>query len=99
MSIIQAFLGNNKIILLDEATASLDTLSRRYVCKAIKDLRNGRTIIVTTHYMDEADYMGDVIGIMSQGKLVVEGSPIKLKNEFSEGYELTIIKVSLQFED
>lgn len=42
-------MGNNKIILLDEATASLDTVSRRLVCKAIKDLRNGRTIVVTTH--------------------------------------------------
>lgn len=49
--------------------------------------------------MDEAEYLGDVIGILSAGKLLVEGSGIKLKNEFGEGYELTIIKVTLEFDN
>ena len=56
--------------------------------------KNGRIIILSTHNMDEADYLGDRIGIMSSGGLVTQGSSMFLKNKFGVGYILNIIKES-----
>lgn len=51
-----------------------------------------RIILLTTHYMDEADILGDRIGIMSHGKITALGSSIFLKSKFGVGYNLTIVK-------
>ena len=87
-----AFIGNSKIILLDEPTAGLDTYARRLLWKMIKKYKKDRLIILTTHHMDEADYLGDRIGIMNNGELITCGSSLFLKNIFGSGYELTIVK-------
>lgn len=60
----------------------------------MKMYKNGRIIILSTHNMDEADYLGDRIGIMSSGGLVTQGSSMFLKNKFGVGYILNIIKES-----
>ena len=52
----------------------------------LKAYRNGRVIVLTTHYMDEADVLGDRIGIMNQGKIVTIGSSLFLKKRFGVGY-------------
>ena len=54
--------------------------------------KKNRIIILTTHFMDEADYLGDRIGIMGEGKLICCGSPSFLKNRFGGSYNLTIEK-------
>jgi ATP-binding cassette subfamily A (ABC1) protein 3 len=87
-----AFIGDSKLVFLDEPTSGMDTSARRYVWTLLKNLKQDRIIILTTHFMDEADYLGDRIGIMSAGKLVCCGSPGWLKNRYGEGYTLTIIK-------
>lgn len=69
----------------------------------MREYKKGRIILLTTHYMDEADILGDRIGIMCRGKLTCLGSSLFLKNRFGVGYNLNIIKSSsaknLKFED
>lgn len=52
----------------------------------------GRIIVLTTHYMDEADYLGDRIAIMAKGRLKCFGSPMYLKNLYGVGYTLTVAR-------
>ena len=54
--------------------------------------KRGRIVILTTHYMDEADVLGDRIGIMAKGQLMCLGSSLFLKNRFGAGYRLTLVK-------
>lgn len=70
----------------------MDVSSRRTLWDMVKRQKPGRIIILTTHYMDEADILGDRIGIMAKGKLVCLGSSLFLKNRFGVGYNLTIEK-------
>jgi ATP-binding cassette, subfamily A (ABC1), member 3 len=72
----------------------MDASARRYIWDLLKSYKNDRVIILTTHFMDEADYLGDRIGIMGEGRLICSGSSIFLKNRFGVGYSLTISKVS-----
>lgn len=58
----------------------------------LEEYKKGRIILLTTHYMDEADILGDRIGIMSKGKLNSLGSSLFLKNRFGVGYHLNLIK-------
>ncbi|KAN0050678.1 hypothetical protein ACTA71_003823 [Dictyostelium dimigraforme] len=94
-----AFIGpNSNILFLDEVTSGLDPLSRSEVQDFIISKKKGRTIILSTHYMDEADLLGDTISIIAHGKLKCNGSPLFLKNRFGVGYLLTITKKSGEFE-
>ena len=60
-----AFAGGAKVIILDEPTAGLDLCSRRHIWEILKNYKNDRIILLTTQYMDEADYLGDRIGIIA----------------------------------
>jgi ATP-binding cassette subfamily A (ABC1) protein 3 len=60
-------IGNSKIVMLDEPSSGMDTTSRRKLWDMLKKNKNGKIIILTTHYMDEADILGDRIGIMAEG--------------------------------
>lgn len=55
----------------------------------------GRTILLSTHHMDEADLLGDRIAIISHGKLKCCGSPLFLKSTYGDGYKLTVVKKQL----
>ena len=78
-----------KLLLLDEPTAGMDAQARRKVWELIENEKANRTIILTTHLMDEADYLGDRIAIMGNGKLICCGSSVFLKNKFGVGYHMT----------
>ena len=58
----------------------------------LKNYKTERIVILTTHFMDEADYLGDRIGIMGEGELKCCGSSLFLKNRFGVGYNLVIVK-------
>lgn len=58
----------------------------------LKNYTKDRIIILTTHFMDEADFLGDRVGIMGDGVLKCCGSPFFLKNKFGVGYNLVIVK-------
>ena len=62
----------------------------------LREYKRDRIVLLTTHYMDEADILGDRIGIMSAGKLTCLGSSIFLKQKFGMGYNLTLVKDSTE---
>lgn len=92
LSVAMAFAGGSKVIILDEPTSGMDTSARRYIWEMLKNYRNDRIILLTTHFMDEADYLGDRIAIMSGGKLITCGSNVFLKNKYGVGYNITFVK-------
>jgi len=77
----------------------MDLSARRRLWNMLKNYKQARIIILTTHYMDEADILGDRVGIMNEGELVCLGTPLFLKNRFGEGYTLTVIKKALLAEE
>lgn len=87
-----AFSGKSQVILLDEPTSGMDTSARRYIWEMLKSYRSGRIILLTTHFMDEADYLGDRIAIMANGKLAALGSNVYLKNKYGVGYNIAFVK-------
>lgn len=62
-------IGDSKVVMLDEPSSGMDTATRRKLWEMLKKNKNGKIIILTTHYMDEADVLADRIAIMSEGKI------------------------------
>ncbi len=76
LMIIRSMMHRPKVLFLDEPTVGLDPSIRRDIWDLLKTLKtDGLTIIMTTHYIEEADQLCDIIGMMGQGKLIEEGSP------------------------
>lgn len=96
LSVAIALCGNSKLVMLDEPTAGMDIGARRALWDMLKSYRSNRIIILTTHYMDEADVLGDRIGIMADGKLLCLGSSLFLKNRYGAGYKLSFAKKTQQ---
>lgn len=94
LSVAIALIGGSKFVLLDEPTSGMDLSSRRKLWDMLKNYKNDRIIILTTHYMDEADILGDRIGIMADGRVICLGSSLFLKNRFGVGYNLTMAKLN-----
>ncbi|CAM9266917.1 unnamed protein product [Choristocarpus tenellus] len=92
LSVAIAFIGGSKVIFLDEPTSGMDPHSRRFTWDVIRKQKEGRVIVLTTHFMDEADLLGDRIAIMSSGELRCCGSSLFLKSHYGVGYNLTIVK-------
>lgn len=92
LSVAIALIGDAKVIMLDEPTSGMDTSTRRRFWEIVKQFKEGRIIILTTHYMDEADILGDRICIMAEGSVQCCGSSLFLKNRFGVGYNLVLAK-------
>ncbi|KAL1772572.1 retinal-specific ATP-binding cassette transporter [Sigmodon hispidus] len=92
LSVAIAFVGDSKVVVLDEPTSGVDPYSRRSIWDLLLKYRSGRTIIMSTHHMDEADLLGDRIAIISQGRLYCYGTPLFLKNCFGTGFYLTLVR-------
>ncbi|CAH4032669.1 unnamed protein product [Pieris brassicae] len=92
LSVGAAMCGSSRVVLLDEPTSGLDPAARRSLWDLLQKEKKGRTIILTTHFMDEADVLGDRIAIMSGGKLQCVGTPYFLKKHYGIGYKMTIVK-------
>jgi len=89
-----AFIGGSKVVFLDEPTSGMDPYSRRSTWDLLRNAKKGRVIVLTTHFMDEADLLGDRIAIMSEGRLRCVGSSLFLKAKYGVGYNLTLVKAS-----
>ncbi|XP_038212274.1 ATP-binding cassette sub-family A member 3-like [Zerene cesonia] len=87
-----ALSGGARVVLLDEPTSGMDPASRRALWDLLEKEKKGRSMILTTHFMDEADYLGDRVAIMSSGSLQCMGSPYFLKNYYGVGYTLVVVK-------
>eukprot|EP01036_Dinobryon_divergens_P035789 gene35789-46440_t len=92
LSVAIAFIGDSRVVFLDEPTSGMDPYSRRFTWNVIRQHREGRTVVLTTHFMDEADLLGDRIAIMGDGKLRCCGSSLFLKQKFGVGYSMTLEK-------
>ena len=94
VSIAISLINSPKILFLDEPTLGLDVLARKELWKVINELKGNITIILTTHYMEEAESLSDRIGIMSNGNLVDIGTPKELiKKTKSKNIEDAFVKI------
>ncbi|MHA2387014.1 MAG: ABC transporter ATP-binding protein [Candidatus Thorarchaeota archaeon] len=96
VSTVMALISDPRVALLDEPTVAMDPVSRRAVWEFIRELKsNGKAIILTTHYMEEAEELCDRVGIIDQGKLIALGSPTELMEKHNaENLEEVFIKLT-----
>ncbi len=79
LGLAMAIVGRPEVIFVDEPTAGMDPAVRRTVWELLEELRgDGVTVVLTTHYMEEAERLADLIHIIDHGRLVASGSPIEL---------------------
>ena len=81
VSIAMALISQPEILFLDEPTLGLDVIARHDLWDAIRELKGKVTVILTTHYMEEAEALSDRIGIMKEGRLLAEGTAEELKQK------------------
>ncbi len=77
-----ALVGGSGVVILDEPTSGMDPYARRATWDLLIKHKQNRTILLTTHFMDEADLLGDRIAIMADGRLKCSGSSLFLKSRF-----------------
>ena len=96
LEIARGLLNEPNVLFLDEPTVGLDTQTRRHILEYIKKLNEKYklTVLLTTHYIEEADYLCDRVAIIDHGKIVVCDTPQKLK----EGLHGDIIKITMKTE-
>ena len=96
VSLAMALISDPQILFLDEPTLGLDVIARQDLWDAIRALKGNITIILTTHYMEEAEALSDRIGILKEGRLLAVGTPEELKqkagtDDFEKAF-VTIVK-------
>ncbi len=96
VSTVMALISDPRVALLDEPTVAMDPVSRRAVWDFIRELKsNGKAIILTTHYMEEAEELCDRVGIIDKGKLIALGNPRELMEQHNaEDLEEVFIKLT-----
>jgi ABC-2 type transport system ATP-binding protein len=82
LSIAMAMIHDPSILFLDEPTVGLDPQARRATWEHIAQLKGRKTILLTTHYMEEADFLSDRVAIIDEGRIVAMGAPRQLKANF-----------------
>jgi len=84
LSIAMALVSDPQVLFLDEPTLGLDPQARRAIWEYIAEFKGKKTILLTTHYMEEADFLSDRIGVIDEGKVVALGTSQKLKTNIFE---------------
>ena len=90
LCILFSFLVDSKIVVLDEPTSGVDVNSKKDVWNLIKELKEERIVILTTHSLNEAEVLGDKIGIMKNGKLECEGDSVSLRGKYNYGINICL---------
>ena len=90
VSLAIAMIGEPLVVFLDEPTTGLDPETKRAMWSLVDVFKRGRSIVLTTHSMEEADALCGRIGIMAHGKLKCLGSSLHLKHKFGDGYKMEI---------
>ena len=94
LSIAMALICEPKVLFLDEPTLGLDVISRSELWSYIKKIKDRLTIVLTTHYMEEAEKLSDRVGIMQKGKLIAVGSPAEIKAQAGvDNFEDAFVKL------
>lgn len=86
------FTGGSRVCCIDECSSGVDALARQKLWNILLRERGARTIIFTTHFLDEADLLSDQIAILSKGSLKANGSAVELKNQLGNGYRIHVPK-------
>ncbi|XP_024944655.1 uncharacterized protein LOC107271675 isoform X2 [Cephus cinctus] len=86
-----AFLASPKFVILDEPGAGVDPAARRRIWRLIDKHRQGRTVLLSTHHLDEADMLSDTVVLMHKARILWVGSPLSLKTSYGKGYKLHIL--------
>ncbi|GFN82068.1 ATP-binding cassette sub-family a member 3 [Plakobranchus ocellatus] len=92
LSVGISLMGDSKVVFLDEPSSGMDPSTRRLTWDLLNKKRKGRTMLLSTHYMDEADAIGNRIAILVEGQLQCCGTPLFLKKLYGAGYHLIIEK-------
>jgi ABC-2 type transport system ATP-binding protein len=91
LGIAVSLVNDPEIVFLDEPTTGLDPRARRDVWESIKQLQaEGKTIFLTTHYMEEAEVLADLVAIISKGKIIAQGSPAELIDNYCKTALITL---------
>lgn len=94
LSIALSLINDPEVLFLDEPTLGLDVIARKELWKIIEELKKEKTIILTTHYMEEAEKLSDRVGIMSKGNLIELGTPDELiKKAKTKNFEDAFVKL------
>lgn len=94
LSIAMALISEPRVLFLDEPTLGLDVIARSELWNLIRTLKGKVTIVLTTHYMEEAEALSDRIGIMKDGRLLIAGTVDEIKGKAkAEQFEQAFIKI------
>ena len=94
VSIAMALISEPQILFLDEPTLGLDVIARRELWEVIRSLKGKATIILTTHYMEEAEALSDRIGVMKNGRLLAAGTAEELKKQAgTDDFETAFVSI------
>ena len=94
LSVAIAFIGHSSTVILDEPTAGVDPFARRAIWDLILKYKTNRTIVLSTHHLDEADLLSDRLAIISSGELQCVGTTMSLKRKYGDGYHLIVELIS-----
>ncbi len=97
MGLALALVNDPQLLFLDEPTTGLDPQARRAMWDVIRSLKKqGRTILLTTHYLEEAELLADRVAIMTKGKIIAAGSPEELINTYGSPKRMVAVSDSLE---
>jgi ABC-type multidrug transport system ATPase subunit len=85
-----AIVSNPKLLFFDEPSRGLDPLSRHVLWQILESLKPGRVICLTTHNLEEAESLGDSVGLLHNGHLRATGTPVSLKERFGRGFQISL---------
>jgi len=91
LCVLTALIRDSKIILLDNPTFGLDVFAKKKLLDYLKNHKKNKIILIATNSLDEAEYLGDRIGILSEGCLICSGTSSYLKSKYSNGFNINIL--------
>jgi ABC-2 type transport system ATP-binding protein len=93
LSVAMALVSDPQVLFLDEPTIGLDPQSRRGIWEHIEELKGGTTIVLTTHYLEEADALAERVGVIDAGNVIALGTPDELKRSMTKG-PVTVVEAA-----
>ena len=99
LSIALALLSGGKITILDEPTSGMDIIAKKKLWEFLKGYQKDKILLITTHSLEEAEYLGNRIGIMSDGRLICSGTSSYLKSKYPCGININLVINSKLFNE